>query len=308
MQIKESDNHHFTSYFTPDDIICPIDAETREDAFLQILKQLAYNRGIGNVNRILKMVLDRDDGFTTVLTDGLALPHARLTTISDLVVGIGISPDGIRFPNEKVPVKIIILILTPKENPSLYLQVLSSMSKALQEKGMTETLSKMTNADDVWKFFNRSNLDFPDYICAGDIMEPNPVTLREHQTLEDAINLFVQKSLNDVPVIDNDGEMVGVVTAQELLKVCLPDYILWMDDLSPILNFEPFSHILQNESSTWLAEIMSQDYAVIDEKDPAISVAQEITKKKATRAYVLRGKKLIGTISLRQFLNKILRE
>ena len=29
-----------------------------------------------------------------------------------------------------------------------------------------------------------------------------------------------------------------------LLKVCLPDYILWMQDLSPIINFEPFAELL----------------------------------------------------------------
>ncbi|MFW5808155.1 MAG: CBS domain-containing protein, partial [Spirochaetota bacterium] len=117
-----------------------------------------------------------------------------------------------------------------------------------------------------------------------------------------------RENMNEIPVVDADGDLVGVVTAYELLHVCLPDYILWMDDLSPILNFEPFSHILQNESSTWLAEIMSQEYAVVNEKDPAITVAQEITKHRSNQAFVLRDKKLVGVITLHNFLNKILRE
>jgi CBS domain-containing protein len=169
-------------------------------------------------------------------------------------------------------------------------------------------LSSMSDAQDIWKFFNRQQFNFPDYICAGDIMNTKPISLKENATLEQAIDFFVKKDLNEIPVVDPDGDLVGVVTAQELLRVCLPDYILWMDDLSPILNFEPFSHILQNESSTWLAEIMSYEYAVVNEKDPAITVAQEITKHRSNQAFVLRDKKLVGVITLQQFLNKILRE
>jgi CBS domain-containing protein len=109
-------------------------------------------------------------------------------------------------------------------------------------------------------------------------------------------------------VIDKDGDLVGSVSAYELLRVCLPDYILWMDDLSPILNFEPFAAILRNESSTWLAEIMSREYIAVSEKEPAIQVAKEITKHHQNLAYVTRDKKLVGVITLPQFVGKVLRE
>jgi CBS domain-containing protein len=98
------------------------------------------------------------------------------------------------------------------------------------------------------------------------------------------------------------------VSTYELLRVCLPDYVLWMEDLTPILNFEPFSQILQKESKTWLTEIMTTEYATVDENSPAIQVAKEITRQHADLAYVVRGKQLVGIVTLANFLNKILRE
>ena len=95
---------------------------------------------------------------------------------------------------------------------------------------------------------------------------------------------------------------------QVILKVCLPDYILWMDDLTPILNFEPFAEILRKESNTWLAEIMTNEYATVAQDAPAIQVAKEITRQHAGHAYVIEGKKLVGVVSIEGFLNKVLRE
>jgi CBS domain-containing protein len=139
-------------------------------------------------------------------------------------------------------------------------------------------------------------------------MEPVTIKLQEHDTMERAIDLFVRHRVSEVPVIDKDGELIGVVSTHELLRVCLPDYVLWMDDLTPIINFEPFAQILRMESQTWLAEIMTSDYATIDENAPAVQVAKEITRQQTDIAYVMRGKVLVGIVSLATFLSKVLRE
>jgi len=111
-----------------------------------------------------------------------------------------------------------------------------------------------------------------------------------------------------LPVVDKEDELIGVVTTYELLRVCMPDYILWMDDLTPILNFEPFAGVLRNESKTWLTEIMTSEFATVQAESPAIQVAKELTRYRADHAYVLQGKKLVGVISLESFLRKVLRE
>jgi len=139
-------------------------------------------------------------------------------------------------------------------------------------------------------------------------MVKNVIKIQENATLKDAINLFIQHNLVDLPIVDKDGDLVGVVAAQELLRVCLPDYILWMDDPSPILKFEPFANIMNNEGQIWLTEIMSQNYAVVVESSPAIVVAQEMTKRNVSRAFVVRDKKLVGIVTLQHFLKKVLRD
>ena len=134
------------------------------------------------------------------------------------------------------------------------------------------------------------------------------ISVRSDDTCEAAIDLFVKHHLADLPVVDADGKLAGLVTADALLKVCLPDYILWMQDLSPIINFEPFAELLRNEGKTWLADIMSDDYVTVSEGSPAIEVAKGMCKRGVRQVLVLRGEQLVGVIGIEDFITKVLRE
>jgi CBS domain-containing protein len=111
-----------------------------------------------------------------------------------------------------------------------------------------------------------------------------------------------------VPVVNDTGGLIGVITTYELLHACLPDYILWTGDLTPIMDFEPFAEVLRTECLTCLAEIMNRQCATVQADAPAIEVAQEITRRRTSRAYIVEGQKLLGAASIETLLAKILRE
>jgi len=300
----------FASLFKPAQVICQTQQTDRDVILLDLLRLLAFERGIGNVEDAYNAVLSREKEMPTIVGPGIAMPHARLDAIDKIIVGIATSKKGILYDPNRAdnPIKLIILTLVPKTAPGAYLQALSSLAKTCQDEATANTVANLATADDVWNFFERGGLSLPDHLRACDIMEPPKIRLYENDTLETAIDLFVRNELNELPVLDKDGDLIGVVSTYELLRVCLPDYVLWMEDLTPILNFEPFVQILRKESKTWLAEIMTSEYATIDENAPAIQVAKEITRQRAERAYVVRGKQLVGIVSLAMFLSKILRE
>lgn len=298
----------FTDYFSSKEIFCHLTGLSRNEIIMEMLKRLAYNRGIGNVDEIYNMVLKRLDNTNCVIAPNIAVPHARLKGIEELTACVATIDEGVSFYESEPPVKIMILILTPVDNPSLYLQVLAALGNIFKKENILDEILKEQSPEKLYNILHHTEFDLPDYICAGDIMNRSFVSLKENDTLSMAIDIFVSKRRNFVPVVDEEKELVGVVSTDELLRVCLPDYILWMDDLSPIINFEPFRHVLQNEKNTWLTEIMTHDYAFCDIRSPAIKVAEEIVKNQGDVCYVLDGKKLVGTVTMRRFIDKIMRE
>lgn len=298
----------FASFLNEDDILCQTPIKERDDLIMEMLKRLAYNHGIGNVPSIFEAVRERESAGATIVANGIAVPHARISTVDRPYVAVATLPGGLKFNGDDSRVQLVILILAPKDQPSVYLQILSVLSKVFQHETAAIDCAALSSTKEVVNFFRRDGLVLPNFICAGDIMEPVKFKLLDTNSLKDAIDLFVSKGLLEIPVVDKDGDLTGVVTAEALLKVCMPDYLLWMDDLSPILLFEPFVNVLRNEENTWLAEILHHEYPAVLIDQPAIAVAEAMAKRNASTCYVVSEKTLLGVITLPHFLNKVLRD
>ncbi len=299
----------FSSLFTAYQVLCHTALTDRDEVIRELVHALGPALEQGELDDVVRQVIEREGQMPNVVAPGIALPHARLRGLQRLVVAVATSQKGIRFGDGKDGLaKLIILVLAPHDSPAAYLQAVSSLARILQTPGSADTVANLESGESVWHFFERGGLVLPDYVCAGDIMRREFVSVRADDTCEKAIDLFARHQLADLPVIDDDGKLVGLVTADALLRVCLPDYILWMEDLSPIINFEPFAGLLRDEGKTWLADIMSDDYATVSEKSPAIEVAKGMCKRGVRQVLVVRGESLVGVIAIEDFITKVLRE
>jgi acetoin utilization protein AcuB len=52
-------------------------------------------------------------------------------------------------------------------------------------------------------------------------MTLNAITVRESQPLQDAVTLMLKHTISGLPVVDKNGELVGVVSQADILKWCL---------------------------------------------------------------------------------------
>lgn len=293
------------SFFDESDIVCQAPQQARDDVIRTLVDRLTGNHAIADPQAITAAVIAREESSSTVMPRGIAIPHARLVGIDRPYVAIATSKQGFQFNGTTV--YLVLLVLVPMDKPTLYMQTLRLLARILREEGMVMRLASLENPTAVMRFFQTEGLTLPAYICAADIMTPPTITVRDNASLKDAIDLFTENDYQIIPVVDKEGDLVGVISASALLNVCLPDYLLWMDDLSPIQNFEPFAEVLRKEHNTWLSEIMSESYAFVQVSSPAIQVAAEFVRQNVSQCYVLQDKHLAGVITLRTFLHKIFR-
>jgi CBS-domain-containing membrane protein len=55
-------------------------------------------------------------------------------------------------------------------------------------------------------------------VTVGDLMTPNPVTVRGDAPLAKAAHLLDQHGVHGLPVVDEEGELVGVVSQTDMLR------------------------------------------------------------------------------------------
>jgi CBS domain-containing protein len=206
-------------------------------------------------------------------------------------------------------IHLLAVILAPLDDPAGYLLGVAALRRVCHRDGFLKRLTALQDPAHVWQCFADVGERLSAYVAARDIMRTDFPRLRDTDTLSDAIDSFCTEGVSELPVLDADGDLIGLVTEDELIRVCLPDYITWMDDLSPILNFEPFAEILRRESRMPVVEIMvfAERYATVDEDTPAIQVAKVMMRRNVRQVYVVHDKRLLGVITLQDFIHKVLR-
>ncbi len=290
-------------------VVCHSQAADAPAAVRELSGLLEADIGSDNAAAAAEIILKRIEEGDVQTLDGVACPHARLGEVDHLSIALATSREGIAFEADgDKRAHVIVMVVAPKSEPALYLEVLGSLARFAMDGERVHELANCESPQEVMQVFAAHDAPISRFVRAGDIMDPVVVTLNEYDTLEKAIDLFTGGQFVNLPVVDNEGELVGVVTAYELLKVCLPDYFMWLDDVSSIINFEPFVEVIRNERKTWLSDIMSEEFAVVSEDAPAIEVAKEILRHKTREAFVIRGRRIVGQISLQRFVQKVFRE
>ncbi len=298
-----------TAFFGLEDVLPQCGKMSRDDIVRTLVTGLAERHGLPGGDELAKSVLDREACGSTVIMDGLAVPHARIEGLKRPYAAVATSERGIEWPGEgNGKVHIVFLMLIPRDDPALYLKVLRVLGTMLDDPADLKLLAGMMSAGEVFRFLESGKAYLPRFLTAADIMTNDFRALPDDGTLQTCINALISEHVSELPVTDAAGNLKGVVRADKLLRACIPEHFLWMDDYSSILDFEPFAQVLDNEHNTPLATIMDDKYPVVSPGSPAVQVSCEMMKHKSSKCYVRDEGRLVGIVKLTEFLNKIFRE
>lgn len=300
---------HLTTFFNTQDVIPHCGDMSRDEIVRTLASGLAKRHNLPGGDGLADQVLAREQIGSTVLMDGLAVPHARLEGLDRPYVAIATSERGIQwFEDEQSKVHIVFLILIPREEPALYLKVLHVLGTTLNDRATFDLVAAMSSAGEIYRFFESGKVYLPRYLTANNIMTSEYKSLHCDDTLQTCINTLISEHTTELPVVDSEGRLKGVVRADNLLRSCIPEHFLWMEDISSILDFEPFVQVLDNEQRTPLSTIMDEKYPTVSSDSPAVQIACEMMRYRSSKCYVRDGDRLVGVVKLTEFLNKIFRE
>jgi mannitol/fructose-specific phosphotransferase system IIA component (Ntr-type) len=90
---------------------------------------------------VLTLLLEREKSMSTGLECGIALPHAAVDGLPQLVASIAVFRQGVPFQSiDGGPARIVVLLLIPKEKRMAYLPVLAEAARLLSRDSVREQL------------------------------------------------------------------------------------------------------------------------------------------------------------------------
>lgn len=140
-------------------------------------------------------------------------------------------------------------------------------------------------------------------IKVRDIMQSNPVTVSPQDDVECAIRLLREHELSGLPVVNEGGRCVGIVTEGDLIiseeerDFHLPHYI---DLLGGVIFLEPFKKFedrLRKAFAAKVNEMMTADPVTVDIDDDVRLAAKRIVEQEHNRLPVVEHGRLVGVIT-----------
>ena len=126
---------------SPDRILF-LDYPAKRDALLALAQNLSTAPQVKNSQELALEILKREELMSTAIGRGIAIPHARLLSVTDLVVSVGISRiDIMDFnPLDDEPVRLLFMIAAAYNQHANYLQTLSFVSARLKNPTLRDSL------------------------------------------------------------------------------------------------------------------------------------------------------------------------
>ena len=125
---------------------------TDKESTLDELSSFLKDKGIvSNKETLQSALMEREALGSTGIGENVAIPHAKISAIDQIITVFGRSIKGIEFDSlDKKPVHFIYLVLAPMNSSGQHLKVLARISRLLKNKSLRESIIRATEANQIY--------------------------------------------------------------------------------------------------------------------------------------------------------------
>lgn len=153
------------------------------------------------------------------------LLHFRTEAVREVVAVLGVASHPVHREHDPgKEARIVLLILAPPREASVYLRAVSAFARALAREEIAAAIEAATTPDDVLRIGQLASVDIPDELTVRDVLPPRRLSVRPEATLAEAAAMMVAHRVAAVPVVSEGDQVVGIVSHRELLEFLLPAY------------------------------------------------------------------------------------
>ena len=136
----------------------------------------------------------------------------------------------------------------------------------------------------------------------ADVMTANPLTISPEAPLQEAIQTLAEKKISGLPVVDDKGKLVGIISESDLMwqetGVEAPPYIMFLDSVIYLQNPARHEKEIHKALGQTVGEVMSENPLSVKPNLSVKEAARIMHEKKVRRLPVIDDKtQLVGIIT-----------
>ncbi len=134
----------------------------------------------------------------------------------------------------------------------------------------------------------------------AEIMTRDVITVTPETSLRDLAQILSENNINGVPVVDDEGDVVGVVCESDLVEqnkpLHIPTVFVILDSIIPLENPWRLQKEFKRLAATTVGDIFSRPAVRVDPDTDVQEVARIMSERRIHTIPVLERGKLVGVV------------
>jgi CBS domain-containing protein len=148
-------------------------------------------------------------------------------------------------------------------------------------------------------------------LTAKDIMTRDVITVKPDTSIEELASLLVKHQISGAPVVDDSGNLYGIVTENDLIsrskRLHIPTVVSFLDAAIYLESSRKFEQEVKRLTATKVGEICTRKVITITEDTPIVDIATTMDEKKVYLLPVVRNGKVLGIVGKRDMVKALAR-
>lgn len=252
------------------------------------------------IDRLSQRSLDEGILFPT----GVAIPHLHLDNFNDTVIAVLVPAKPIE--TKCGVIKMFVMVMNGTHDNTLYLKILRSLIKMSKDDKFYEKLLSQKSAKDFIDLLGTGDFAVKETVTVTDLMELRTVSIKKTDTIKDLGKLYNEHDINYIPVIGNDGKVIGEVVLMDYLMLGFPNYTKFIHTLNFLKSFEPFEKLIKMGSES-VESIMRPMGVSITPQTSIYEALWVMNKHGRHEIPIIENGYVLGVITIRNIFRKVVR-
>ncbi len=135
---------------------------------------------------------------------------------------------------------------------------------------------------------------------ASDIMTTEIITVKKDTSLKDLARVLYENHINGVPVLDDDGTLIGIICESDLIrkdkKLHIPTVVAIFDWVLYLESPKKIEKEIQRVNATTVEDLYTRNVITVGEKTHIDEIATLMEQKKIYTIPIMDGDRLVGIV------------
>jgi CBS domain-containing protein len=179
----------------------------------------------------------------------------------------------------------------------------TAFARVLSQEDVVQAVLGASSAAEAEAIVELMDVELPGSVSVGDVMSRKVRSVTLETSLAEAADSMSRYHLRSIPVVSDDGQVLGMVSSRDLLRVALPHYLRQVSGSDTRISGEgempepSETGELPDPRTVAVREVMDRSVLCLTEDQTLADVASVFVNKDSDRFPVVRDGILVGLLT-----------